>query len=210
MLRFFYAEGFSKFEFMYRTLLFLIIIICLGCKTKTKQILPSPPVIVQQKEEVHNFFPVTAYLKGQIADLRNQGINPILYRTIRQKQDSSWVKSEDFDALFQPFLVPVIDSTNQSGTFVEKSFVDQTINAITFSYDPRTALPDSATLRRWDVYIDPETQKVTRIYLVRKLPSGHLQQLTWQSGKWCKMLELDPNKDGNAATISQEQVKWDF
>ena len=196
MLRFFYAEGFSKFEFMHRTLLFLIIIICLSCKTKTKQIPPSPPVVVQQEEEVHKFFPVTAYLKGQIADLRNQGINPILYRTIRQKKDSSWVKSEDFDSLFQPFLVPVIDSTNQSGTFVEKSFVDQTINSITFSYDPRAVLPDSATLRRWDVYIDPETQKVTRIYLVRKLPSGHLQQLTWQSGNGAKCWNWIPIKTG--------------
>lgn len=195
---------------MLRRILFLIFIIFLGCKSKTVQPPAMPPSTVQQEEEQTRFFPVTAYLKGQIADLKNRGINPLLFSTKNQKTDSSWVKSEDFEKLFAPFLIPEIDSTNQSTSFLEKSFVDQTINAITFSYDPKTVLPDSVSLRRWDVYIDPETQKVSRIYLVKKLPNGHLLQLTWQTGEYCNMLELDPMKEGNSAIISQEKVKWNF
>jgi len=197
---------------MLRIISLLLIAVLAGCQHKTREpeVLKPTPTPVHQEEEKPNFFPVTTYLKGQITALKNSGKNPLLYHINANKTDSVWVKTEEFDKLFQSFLEPVIDSSNQTGLFKETSFLDQTINSITFSYDPKSVLPDSVSLRRWDVYVDPETQKVKRIYLVKKLPSGNLLQLTWQADRWCKMIEINPNKDGNTAIVNQQEVKWDF
>ena len=46
--------------------------------------------------------------------------------------------------------------------------MDQTINAVTFSYDPKTRLPDSIKLNHWDIYIDPQKNTVQRIYMVKE------------------------------------------
>lgn len=197
---------------MFRNLFILLIFLIAGCKLKSTEPAPAtaPAITIKQEEKKPNFFPVTSFIKGQIADLKNRGINPLVYNTKGNKTDSVWLKQEDYEKVFRPYLTPDIDTTNQTKAFEEKSFVDQTINAITFSYDPINTLPDSASLRRWDVYIDPETQKVRRIYIVKKLASGNLLQLTWQAGQWCKLIELDPNLDGNKAIIKQQEVKWNF
>lgn len=182
-----------------------------SCKQKQSNTASNQIVdTITQQEEKPIFFPVTEYFKGQLAEFRNRGINPIEYTGDPKHPDSSWIKSEDFEKAFKPFITPVIDSHRLSNKFEEKSFVDQTINSITFSYDPKQELSDSDEVRRWDVYVDPESQTIKRIYIVKKLPSGNMQQLTWQAGKWAKIIELDPEKDGNAAIISQREIKWDF
>lgn len=184
-----------------------------GCKDKTPandgEISPLPQI--EQKEEVkQGFFPVNDFLRGEIAGLRTQGINPIVYTITGDKKDSAWLKSENFETRFAPFLVPAIDSSTLSGMFKETSFLDQTINAVTFSYDPKSVVPDSLSIKRWDVYIDPDTEKVRRIYILKKLASGHIQQLTWQVNHGAKIVELDPAKTGNSAIVSETEIKWDY
>ncbi len=44
--------------------------------------------------------------------------------------------------------------------------------------------------KRWDVYVDPDNGKVTRIYLVKRGAADRELQLTWQSGKWYKIVTL--------------------
>ena len=71
--------------------------------------------------------------------------------------------------------------------FTEKSFLDQTINAYTFSYDPKKQLPDSIDLVHWDVYMNPQTNKVERIYMVKEkdsMDNSVTKQLTWVVNKW--------------------------
>lgn len=157
-----------------------------------------------------SFFPVTSYIKGQIIEIKNRGITPLKYTTINNHTDSVWLKTEELDTAFHEFLTPVIDSTNLTAYFKETKFFDQTINAFTFTYDPEKALPGTFNLVHWDIYVDPDQNKVTKIYLVKNYPGDILIQLTWYSDKYCKMTTITKNNSGTSIVTKEEKIKWDF
>lgn len=154
------------------------------------------------------FFPVTTYLKGQIYDIAEKGIFPTRYTTVKDHTDSVQVKFEQLNELMAEFLHPVIDSVNLMPFYTESRFLDQTINAYTFTYAAKPALPDSLTLQHWDVYIEPETGKVKRIYLVKKVSADKELQLTWQSNQWCKTTTIINHPDGTSTIEKEEKISW--
>ena len=156
------------------------------------------------------FFPVTEYLKGEIFNIKNAGVNPLKYTTVNEHTDSVWIKIELLDSLIQEFLQPEIDSANLISLFTEKSFMDQTLNAITFTYDPVATLPDSMKLKRWDVYIDPKTNKVKRIYMIMQIDKVKTMQLTWVNGQWCKTTTIVTDEKGLMKVEKEEKIIWDF
>lgn len=156
------------------------------------------------------FFPVTNYLKGQISEIQKGGVNPLKYVTINNTTDSSWVKIEDLDKEVAPFLETVIDSSNIAHLFSEKKFLDQTINAYTFTYDPTGQLPDTFQLLHWDVYVDPVANEVKRIYMIKKTKKNKIDQLTWQSDKWFRIVTIATDKNDKASVEKEVLVKWDF
>ena len=156
------------------------------------------------------FFPVTEYLKGEIFNIKNAGINPLKYTTINEHTDSVWVKIEQLDSVVQEFLQPEIDSANLISLFTEKSFMDQSLNAVTFTYDPTGTLPDSMKLKHWDVYIDPKTSKVKRIYMVKQIDKTKTLQLTWINGQWCKITTIATDEKGIMSVEKEEKIIWDF
>jgi hypothetical protein len=155
---------------------------------------------------------VTDIINSDINDVDTLPIAPLKTITQNGRIDSIWMKREDVRQFAYPFLNPVIDSTHMKNLFVEKSFMDQTINALTFSYEPARRLPDSLELRSWNVYVDPEKNTVTRIYLVKehKLPDGTIviMHLTWNNGKSCEVTYIT-EKD-KTSSIREEKVTWDF
>ena len=187
---------------------FFILVLILFTACKRKQNIAEDTF--QEKQEPVSFFPVTAYLKGQMYSIRENKLNPIKYITEKGKTDSSWIKQEDLEKEMSPFLEPVIDSTNLSNYFTETKFLDQSVNAFTFTYDPAKNLPDSFELRHWDVYINPENGKVTRIYLQKNLPGRRKMQLTWQSDKWCKIVAIQQKGDDKFDVEREVKIQWDF
>ena len=167
--------------------------------------IPVKDTVVPQK-----FFPVTEYLKGEIFTIKNTGVNPLKFTTINGQTDSIWLKIEQLDSTVSQFLYPKIDSVNLTALFSEKSFMDQSLNAVTFTYDPSGVLPDSMKLKHWDVYIDPKTSKVKRIYLVKQLDKDTMLQLTWVSGQWCKTTTIVTDENGNMKVAKEEKLIWDF
>jgi hypothetical protein len=163
-----------------------------------------------EQDSIKSFFPVTAYIQGQIFGLKQKGINPIKYITINERTDSSWLKLEELDSAVREFTTPVIDSANMAGFFAEKSFMDQSINAVTLTYEPISALPDSMKLTRWDVYIDPKTQQVKRIYLVKEIDKNRSLQLTWVNNQWCKITTIVTDAAGHAKVEKEEKYFWGF
>jgi hypothetical protein len=155
------------------------------------------------------FFPVTTYIKGQLYNIKEKGINPIKYTTIGDKKDSVFLKVESWEQEMAEFLSPVIDSTNLNTLFVEKSFKDQSLDAITFTYDAVKKLPDSLSLTGWTVYVNPETGNVKRIYLT-KTKDNHTVQLTWNSDKNCKMVYLLTNEKGEFTIEKEVLISWDY
>ncbi len=107
-----------------------------------------------------SIFPVTSFLKGQLRIIDSMATTPLKLIISNGKTDSIWLKRNEVRSDAASFLVPEIDSVSMSPFFSEKSFLDQTINAFTFSYDPKTVLPDSLHLTHWDVYINPQTGEV--------------------------------------------------
>lgn len=197
---------------MLRTIIFLLgTILFFSCNNRKVEAVNKT---IQKENAISDnkdpFFPVTDYIKGQISDIQKGGVNPIKYVTISNLTDSSWLKMEDLAMEVSPFLEIVIDTSNLSHLFSEKKFLDQTISAYTFTYDPQDQLPDTFLLKHWDVYVDPVTNKVKRIYMVKKTDDNKIVQLTWQSDKWCKIVTIAPDKTGKTSVEKDILIKWDF
>jgi hypothetical protein len=160
--------------------------------------------------EKQMFFPVTSYLKGEIYNIKKSGINPIKYTTVNNHTDSVWLKVEELDAAFQEFLYPEIDSLNLITLFTEKSFLDQSINAITLTYDASVQLPDTMKLKHWDVYIDPDANTIKRVYMVKEISKTRSLQLTWVNNQWCKITTIVTDENGISKIEKEEKITWDF
>jgi hypothetical protein len=160
--------------------------------------------------EKQHFFPVTDYLKGEIYTIKKNGINPLKYTTVNERTDSVWLKIEELDFALQEFLHPEIDSANLNTLFTEKSFFDQSINAITFTYDPAKNLPDTMQLKHWDVYVDPETNRVKRIYMLKEISKEKTMQLTWLNNQWCKIVYITTDEKGISKIEKEEKFILEF
>ncbi|MEO6718980.1 MAG: hypothetical protein ABIN67_01400 [Ferruginibacter sp.] len=188
-----------------------LVILLFSCASK-KEAEPAPsPVPTSNLPD--SFFPVTSYIKGQIHVLDSLPITPLEITVVKGRTDSAWLTKEKLKPLLQPFLYPIIDETNLLPYFTETRFNDQTINAITFTYEPSKKLPDSISLRRWDVYIDPEKGMVTKIYLVKQLKENGqniTQQLTWQTDRSAKISTILNKTDGSLELLKEDQFIWNF
>lgn len=196
---------------MRKILVFFLVGATLGiiaCKGKT-----SPASEMSISDSNRHVFPVTDYLLGQLNELDSMPITPLYYSTINDKTDSVWKKREDIRKFAQPFLDPIIDSVHMAPFFVENSFLDQTINSFTLNYTPRTLLPKDFKLKSFMVYIDPATNKVMRIYLVKET-SGNgtdtTRQLTWVGSSFCRIVTILQKENGGANSIQKEEMKWGY
>ncbi len=160
-----------------------------------------------------NFFPVTYYLEQEWKQLDSLELTPLHVATKDGRSDSNWINTSTLKALLQPFLQIRIDATSVlNSQFTESSFNDETIQAITFSYDPRPNLPDSQQLRRWDVYVAPETGKLKQVYLIRRFQQDgqtYIQQMTWKCEQWAKITLLREQAEGNLL-LQEDKFHWDL
>jgi hypothetical protein len=190
---------------MTKCFLIAVILFLNACNNnrKEKTVLQNTAV-----EEKPVFFPVTSYLKGQIYEIKEKGITPIKYITINNHTDSVFVTFAGLDEALKEFLHPEIDSVNLTPFFTESKFLDQSINAFTFTYEPKPQLPNYIPFIHWDVYIEPEISKVKRIYLVKKGGGNKTLQLTWQSNQWCKTTTIITHADGTSTVEKEEKILW--
>lgn len=191
----------------------IIILIFTGCNTSdSSKEVPSATRVTEQKKD--SFFPVTSFLKGQIAQFASLPVTPLHTITINNKTDSIWIKREQLSALLAGFLSPKISETNLTDYFKETSFKDLTLNSITLTYDPIKLLPDSIPLLHWDVYINPESGKIQKIYMVKQLKNKEnliREQLTWQTDKSATITTLtDKNKDNKMQVLRVDKFIWNF
>ena len=186
------------------------IIICYSCSNNNQQSTQSPG---NSSEKPDSFFPVTSFIKGQMHTLDSLPVTPLQLTSIKGRTDSSWISKDKLSEFYSPFLTPVINQTNLTKYFKESSFNDQTLNAVTFTYDPISKLPDSISLRHWDVYVHPETGNVTKVYIVKQIKMGDqmvTQQLTWQSNKMAKISTILNKPDGSMVLEKEVVLIWDF
>lgn len=156
-----------------------------------------------------DFFPVTLFLKGEMFLLDSLPVTILELTTVDNKQDSAWLPVATVKPKLEPFIAVTIDKKNMLPYFKESQFNDQSTEAITFTYDPKTGLPDSFPIRHWDVYVDPDKGTVRRIYMVKQVTENNhkaTQQLTWQTGKWAKITTI--SNDTALAKPVIKEIKW--
>jgi len=166
---------------------------------------------VETTKDSSLFFPVSSYLKGQMHELDSLPITPLYISTIKNKIDSVWLKKDSLKLLLAPFFADEINDTNLKNYFTETKFKDLSINKITFTYTASQKLPDSIQIRHWDVYVNPETGTVSKIYIVRIFTKNNrkiLQQLTWNSNKSAKIVSI--SNDADNQILSEESFIWNF
>lgn len=180
----------------------------IACKSKNDHsiIIPANNVEVEKSPAV---FPVTDFFKGQLLELEDMPITPVRISTKGNKTDSLWSKRENIREFAKPFLFPLIDSSSMHNYYDSKSFLDQTIDAVTIMYDANDQLPGNISLTHFDVYINPVSNKVKRIYMIKKPSADSTIQLTWTVNKSCSIVTIvqAPNQK---PVIKEEKMVWRF
>lgn len=190
----------------------LLLFSCSENKTSKKEV-TSVDSVSAAKPENTSFIPVTSILQNEITNLDSLPVTILEITSANNKQDSAWLPVAKVKPKLQVFLSPVIDEKNMASLYKETKFNDQSTEAITFMYDPKTILPDSVSLRRWDVYFDPNRNIVRRVYIVKQAKENNLsvtQQLTWKTGKSAKIVTLSNDKNVANPIISEKQWIWDL
>src|ERR1700739_4210532 len=59
-----------------------------------------------------SYFPVTAFIEGQMLQFDSMQITPLYISTVHDKVDSQWIKREQLKPALQTFLTPEITETN--------------------------------------------------------------------------------------------------
>ena len=181
----------------------LVVTLFMSCSVKKNE-----NNISQKVNSTSSFFPVTDFIKGEINKIKTLGKNPIKYSYKKGITiDSNWIKLESVDIEFSDFTSPKIDSLNDAQSYLESDFFDNTINAFAFSYDLKENHKVSRPWKHWDIYINPESNCVSRIYLVKQIDSNISKQLTWIPEKSCKIITI--KSDENTSDILDEiSIKW--
>lgn len=202
---------------MKKYIFYLILILTLThCTSKNKIVesqINTDTTTLENSQTIKGFFPITSFLKGQLITIDSTPVTVMHTITINKKTDTSWLKKQEVRPLLQPFIADEITATNMAAFFTETKFKDETINAITYTYNPTITLPDSIALRHWDMYINPETGSIQKIYLVKeKIENNkpYTLQLTWQTNKWAKITTITNNKNGKNEVVKEEKITWSF
>lgn len=190
-------------------LLFLLIAMtAYSCKDKKED-----PVVIAIEEDSDletnaanaDFFPVTNYFRGQVYEITNSNINPLMITNDGFKVDSVWLKTKDFEKAISTFLEPVIDSANLKEDFTQTSFKDATLNKITFTYTPTIMHPAGHPLKSWNLYIDPQTNEISGIYILKVTPGKGTEHLNWIAGKKCSIQLLKDDM-----LVFERNIIWNF
>ena len=185
------------------------ILLIVSCSSKKNEPKPSP-IILPEKA---SFFPVTSFLKGQLLTLDSLPVTIMHIVAAKGKADTNWLQRHEIRPYLKDFISQEINETNMIPFFKESKFNDQSVDAVTYTYEPIVKLPDSIFLRRWNVYVNHIKGSVSKVYLVKgSKEKGETltQQLTWQTGQWAKIVTIANRLNGESELVKEEKFVWDF
>lgn len=162
-----------------------------------------------KKQEPKNYIDVSSYMKGQLKYIDTV---PFAFLKVVQQDslytDSQFISKEQVKSIVEPFLVKELEKKNFEENFKEVSFADLTIETVTISYD---AVNEKSPVSRVDIYVNPEKERITQLYLIRheqKGDSAVTQQLLWKHNKSFVLITSTAKKDEPEKVIT-EKVVWD-
>lgn len=178
---------------------FLILVTAMlySCKSKT------------ENKEKPVFIDVSSYLKGQLGYLDTV---PFAFQKTTLKDsvyaNPVFITKEQVKAIALQFLTEDLQKKNFQKLYKETLFGDAGMNSITLTYEPEDA--KDLAVQRVDVYVNPETNEISKIYFLRKQDmkdSSLVQQLLWKHNK-SFLLITTTYKNNNAANVVTEKVNW--
>lgn len=166
-------------------------VVCIGCKNAAET-------------EAKNFIDVSGYLKGQLAYLDTVPYAFLkLTLTDTVYSDSVYITKKEVNEMANLFLVKDLEKKELENNFDETSFLDGTLNTLTLTYQPKNT---SAMIQRVDVYVNPETEQIAKIYIVRKNDLA-IQQLLWKHNSSFTLITSTADKQ-NIQKAKTEKVIW--
>ena len=192
------------FKTTYLIILSILILSCGSTDNKAEEEI----VPFEAKTDTTSFFPLAEFLDGQVYEVKNTPVNPVYFtRSGGSQSDTIWLKNEQLDSVLNDFKIISWNNSTLSSSYHQDRFFDRSLPAITFTY---TLIPGKEPLnglQNWSVYIDPKTEKVYRLFMVRTI-DGKTFHLTWQVGEWAKKVALGQQKENNMP--KEEFIIWDL
>lgn len=170
----------------------------------------TPKEIDEKDSSAPTLFPITEIIEGDIYTAEHEPVTPLEIISSMEKKDSLWLKREDIRNWATPFLQPLLDSATLYDHFIEKSFLDKTIDAFTIIYERKESSAAQTPWQLCNLYIDPENNHVEKIYLVKdSFADGKsiTTQLTWTLKDKAIIRTLIPDNNGNYS-IDEKIMIW--
>ncbi len=154
------------------------------------------------------FYPVIAFIRSELDKLDSMPLAVFTYREEGDLRDTQIISKQSFRQSAEGYFNPDISQTHLKGKYTEKVFMDATINRITLSYDTDD---ESAEVKKINVLIEPESEKIKSIYLEKRLVSGdtiQIQKMIWSSGRQLQVTTI-PIIQGRSGAIVRMAYVWD-
>lgn len=181
------------------SLILLLLVCTVACKEK------KAPVAGQQKPK--DFLPVNDFLKSEINHIDTIPYSFTKYSTEGDRTDSAFISKTEFHKLVDEFTEVDITDKKYIDHYDETSLIDTITRLASFTYLANKA---GMKVSRIDVYIDPESQRFKKLYIIRNYTTGDTavsKQLLWQtSGNFVLITSLTI---GDKEITRQEKVVWD-
>lgn len=161
------------------------------------------------EQEDKNFYPIASFIKSELKLVDSLPLAVFKYTVINQKTDTQIVGKPEFRKIAESFISPDITVEPLKKKYKETVFMDATINSVTISY---TTVDPNAEIRKIDVFINPETDKVRNIYVEKMSNQGDssvTRKMIWTSGKFFQVSTLYSFKNQPEQTL-QEKYAWDM
>jgi hypothetical protein len=193
---------FPNFTAMFRILVSLAMVVLLpGCKEKTKK----TPVPADQ------FFPVTSYLKGELARLDTSLATFYKIETMEGKSDTTPIRNVDVKRFAKDFAtLPDIAADSLRGDYQATHDYDDMLGAFVFMFTTQEAHP----VRREDVVLDPQPNAqgkndIQSIFVELWEGGGDStvrKNMLWNAGKNFEITTIA--EAGGTAKTKKLQVVW--
>jgi hypothetical protein len=161
----------------------------------------------ETNEDVNKtFFPIAGNINAELNELDTLPVAVIKYTTVADKTDTTLADKSELRKMAALLTNPDISAPELKLFYKEAVFMDNTINTVTMSYTTKSEEP---SVRKIDVMIHPDTEKVKSIYVEKQEQHGdttYHRKMVWTPGKNLQIITIT-NLQGQES-IKTEKYDW--
>lgn len=193
--------------------LVVLTMVLFACNSTPEEATDTGDYIIKDYSDSVNsnepFYPFIDYLKNEIAYIDSTPF--AIEKTVRingKLIDSTLIDRIALRPMFDLFTSINPEAKNLKPSYTESSFVDYTLNRLTFSI---TAQQDDLPLQQADIHLHPENKRVKNVVLKKQFThadSSVLQYLVWENKMHFQISESITKKTGEGYS-RVTRVVWD-